>query len=96
MLKLNYDQYFEFGVSPERDLLIAIIKRAIEDLFTDDKYLVDSSKRWLFSREKSPYPAWSFGWVCEYLTNFDKDIDLKSMIKDYLSDYISIEIKKAA
>lgn len=96
MFKLSSESHFEIGVTPERDLLISMIKRSIDDLCGNDKYLFDAAARWIFAEEKAPYPAWSFGWVCEYLTYFDKDLDLAGVIRDHLNEYNFVSLKEAA
>ena len=57
------------GVKPERNLLAAVLARAICDAFGSaqcDRHVVRSARQWLFGR-LTPTRAFSFAWVVQHL-----------------------------
>lgn len=73
-------------VKPERNLLAAVLARAICDAFGSaqcDRHVVRSARQWLFGA-LTPKRAFSFAWVAQHL---DLDpIALQSTLKNYESD----------
>ncbi len=57
------------GVKPERNLLAAVLARAICDAFGSaqcDRHVVRSARQWLFG-SLTPSRAFSFAWVVQHL-----------------------------
>lgn len=57
------------GVKPERNLLAAVLARAICDAFGSaqcDRHIVRSARQWLFG-SLTPSRAFSFAWVVQHL-----------------------------
>jgi len=57
------------GVKPERNLLAAVLARAICDAFGSaqcDRHIVRSARQWLFG-SLTPTRAFSFAWVAQHL-----------------------------
>lgn len=57
------------GVKPERNLLAAVLARAICDAFGSaqcDRHIVRSARQWLFGA-LTPTKAFSFAWVAQHL-----------------------------
>jgi hypothetical protein len=57
------------GVKPERNLLSAVLARAICDAFGSaqcDRHVVRSARQWLFG-SLTPTRAFSFAWVAQHL-----------------------------
>lgn len=57
------------GVRPERNLLAAVLARAICDAFGSaqcDRHVVRSARQWLFG-SLDPTRAFSFAWVVQHL-----------------------------
>lgn len=57
------------GVKPERNLLAAVLARAICDAFGSaqcDRHVVRSARQWLFGALR-PTRAFSFAWVSQHL-----------------------------
>ncbi len=57
------------GVKPERNLLAAVLARAICDAFGSaqcDRHIVRSARQWLFG-VLTPSRAFSFAWVAQHL-----------------------------
>lgn len=57
------------GVKPERNLLAAVLARAICDAFGSaqcDRHIVRSARQWLFGI-LTPTRAFSFAWVAQHL-----------------------------
>jgi hypothetical protein len=57
------------GVKPERNLLAAVLARAICDAFGSaqcDRHVVRSARQWLFGK-LTPTRAFSFAWVAQHL-----------------------------
>lgn len=57
------------GAKPERNLLAAVLARAICDAFGSaqcDKHIVRSARQWLFGG-LNPHRAFSFAWVARHL-----------------------------
>ena len=57
------------GVKPERNLLAAVLARAICDAFGSaqcDRHVVRSARQWLFGK-LTPTRAFSFAWVVQHL-----------------------------
>ena len=71
------------GVKPERNLLAAVLARAICDAFGSaqcDRHVVRSARQWLFGA-MSPTRAFSFAWVALHL---DLDpISLQESLRGY-------------
>ncbi len=74
------------GVKPERNLLSAVLARAICDAFGSaqcDRHVVRSARQWLFGA-LTPTRAFSFAWVAQHL---DLDpIALQTSLRSYESD----------
>jgi len=73
------------SVKPERNLLAAVLARAICDAFGSaqcDRHVVRSARQWLFGA-LTPTRAFSFAWVAQHL---DLDpIALQHTLKSYES-----------
>ena len=73
-------------VKPERNLLAAVLARAICDAFGSaqcDRHVVRSARQWLFGT-LTPKRAFSFAWVAQHL---DLDpVALQGTLKTYESD----------
>jgi hypothetical protein len=71
---------------PERNLLAAVLARAICDAFGSaqcDRHVVRSARQWLFGA-LTPTRAFSFAWVAQ---NLDLDpVALQQTLKGYESD----------
>ncbi len=74
------------GVKPERNLLAAVLARAICDAFGSaqcDRHIVRSARQWLFGA-LTPTRAFSFAWVAQHL---DLDpVALQQTLKSYECD----------
>jgi len=74
------------GIKPERNLLAAVLARAICDAFGAaqcDRHVVRSARQWLFGG-LTPTRAFSFAWVAEHL-----DLDpavLQHTLRSYEGD----------
>ncbi|MCC6220405.1 MAG: hypothetical protein IT291_04095 [Deltaproteobacteria bacterium] len=58
-----------FSIKPERNLLAAVLARAICDAFGSaqcDRHVVRSARQWLFGK-LTPTRAFSFAWVAQHL-----------------------------
>ena len=54
--------------TPERNLLMAILERAILDYVGNDKKELECAREWLFEHgETAPYSEFSFPWLCHQL-----------------------------
>ena len=53
--------------SPERNMLMAILERAILDFVGNDPQQIELAKDWIFDDCQYPYKRWSFPWLCEQL-----------------------------
>lgn len=64
--------------SPERNLLMAIIERAILDLVGNNALEEGRAKEWLFDDLEKPGPhgEFSFPWICEEL-----DLDVEETVQ---------------
>lgn len=61
--------------SPERNLILAILERAILDYTGNDPEQAEDAELWLFGGEIDPEPEeFTFPWVCNEL-----DLDLKDV-----------------
>ena len=73
-------------VKPERNLLAAVLARAICDAFGSaqcDRHVVRSARQWLFGA-LTPKRAFSFAWVAQHL---DLDpIALQGTLRNYETD----------
>lgn len=71
------------GIKPERNLLAAVLARAICDAFGSaqcDRHIVRSARQWLFGA-LTPSRAFSFAWVAQHL---DLDpIALQHTLRNY-------------
>lgn len=78
-------------VKPERNLLAAVLARAICDAFGNaqcDRHVVRSARQWLFGK-LTPTRAFSFAWVAQHL-----DLDpsaLQITLKSYENDPVVLE-----
>lgn len=72
-----------FSIKPERNLLAAVLARAICDAFGSaqcDRHVVRSARQWLFGK-LTPSRAFSFAWVAQHL---DLDpIALQQTLRSY-------------
>ncbi|MCB0331884.1 MAG: hypothetical protein KDD55_00225 [Bdellovibrionales bacterium] len=77
VLQIDLDAQDLFGEpnfrgTPERNLLMAVLERAILDFVGNDEKEVISSEEWIFGELKNPdYIEFSFPWICQQL-----DIDV--------------------
>ncbi len=75
-----------FSIKPERNLLAAVLARAICDAFGSaqcDRHVVRSARQWLFGK-LTPSRAFSFAWVAQHL---DLDpIALQQTLRSYESN----------
>ena len=73
-------------VKPERNLLAAVLARAICDAFGSahcERHVVRSARQWLFGR-LAPKNSFSFAWVCLHL---DLDpLGLQDCLRNYEGD----------
>lgn len=54
--------------TPERNLLMAVLERAILDFVGNDKKDLNQAEEWIFApRNNDDFPPFSFGWVCKEL-----------------------------
>ena len=83
---LEEEGYAAKGVKPERNLLAAVLARAICDAFGSaqcDKHVVRNARRWLFGA-LAPTRVFSFAWVVNHL-----DLDpvvLQHTLRSYEGD----------
>jgi hypothetical protein len=79
------------GIKPERNLLSAVLARAICDAFGSaqcDRHVVRSAKQWLFGK-LTPTRAFSFAWVAQHL---DLDpIALQQTLRSYETNPIMLQ-----
>ena len=71
------------GVKPERNLLAAVLARAICDAFGSaqcDRHVVRSARQWLFGA-LTPTRAFSFAWVAQHLDL--EPLQLQQSLKGY-------------
>ena len=62
----DYDRAIEG--SPERELLSAVLRRAIQDFQCDNKKLSGEAAKWILCGSAGPKAeGFSFSWVCEQL-----------------------------
>lgn len=68
-LKKDFLEYEEIDVyEPERNLLAAVLDRAIMDMWVkEDRATRRSAQGWIKARTKKRSRKWSFQWVCEHL-----------------------------
>jgi len=75
-----------YSIKPERNLLAAVLARAICDAFGSaqcDRHVVRSARQWLFGK-LTPSRAFSFAWVAQHL---DLDpIALQQTLRCYEGD----------
>lgn len=78
-------------VKPERNLLAAVLARAICDAFGTahcERHIVRSARQWLFGK-LTPTKSFSFAWVCLHL---DLDpIALQDSLRTYEGDPAAIQ-----
>ena len=62
--------------SPERNLLMAILERALLDLVGNEDKQVEDAEQWFFGEEEQPLreQEFSFPWICQQL-----DLDLSTI-----------------
>ena len=67
-LKEGLDNRCRRGVTlkPEKELLLAVIDRAVLDYYGHSPTLQEEAQDWLFSDSDSAY-EFSFTWICDYL-----------------------------
>lgn len=53
--------------TPERNLLMAILERAILDFVGNDSTEAEEAESWLFDDQTNTRHAFSFAWVCDQL-----------------------------
>lgn len=58
--------------SPERNLMMAVLERAILDFVGNNPADIKSAETWIFAENEEPQQEFSFTWVCSEL-----DIDPK-------------------
>ena len=79
------------GVKPERNLLAAVLARAICDAFGSaqcDRHVVRSARQWLFGK-LTPTRAFSFAWVAQHL---DLDpIALQQTLRGYEGNPVMLQ-----
>ena len=79
------------GIKPERNLLAAVLARAICDAFGSaqcDRHVVRSARQWLFGK-LTPTRAFSFAWVAQHL---DLDpVSLQQSLKNYETDPVMLQ-----
>lgn len=56
----------ETSPSPERSLLVALLRRALFDFFGGSASEKDAARDWIFDEDSEEEP-FSFPWVCAYL-----------------------------
>jgi len=63
----TYDEPNATG-SPERRLILAVLERAMLDLAGNNRKDSEEAEAWIFNPPtETPYPEFSFPWVCEQL-----------------------------
>lgn len=90
----NQDSEITSAVKPERNLLAAIMARAICDAFGTahcERHLVRSARCWLFAEINLKRP-FSFGWVCRELDLNPNELQdkLRATSKEEMVGKISI------
>lgn len=65
--------------TPERNLLLAMLERAILDFVGNDQLEIESAEEWLFENEGELLRPFTFRWVCHQL-DLDSD-QVQSRIK---------------
>lgn len=77
------ESFVPYRIKPERNLLAAVLARAICDAFGSaqcDRHIVRSARQWLFGK-LTPSRAFSFAWVAQHL---DLDpIALQQTLRSY-------------
>lgn len=65
----DYDIFDEPNLTgtPERNLLMAVLERAILDYVGNTAKDVENAKEWIFDKQEQPYSEFSFPWVCHHL-----------------------------
>ncbi len=53
--------------TPERNLLMAILERAIRDYVGNSTQEAEEAQQWIFDNGEPPYSEFSFGWICQQL-----------------------------
>ena len=69
--------------TPERNLLVALLHRALLDYFGSRRSDKDDARDWLFE-ESDERDAFSFSWVCSHL-----DLDRKEILTRIKSTEVS-------
>ena len=89
------EQEVQSPVKPERNLLAAVLARAICDAFGTahcERHIVRSSRQWLFGK-LTPKIPFSFAWVCLHL---DLDpVALQESLRGYESNPDEIQERLA-
>ncbi len=79
------------GVKPERNLLAAVLARAICDAFGSaqcDRHVVRSARQWLFGK-LTPTRAFSFAWVVQHLDL--EPIALQQTLRSYETNPVTLQ-----
>ncbi len=64
-----------FTGSPERNLLMAVLERAILDLVGNDSMEASEAEKWLFGEVETPsFRPFTFPWLCQELDLDYRDI----------------------
>ena len=82
-------------VKPERNLLAAVLARAICDAFGTthcERHIVRSARRWIFGK-LTPKEAFSFAWVALHLDL--EPVELQNNLRDYEDDPAAIQDRLA-
>ena len=65
---LNVQQQRDSGFVPERNLLLAVLRRAILDLQGGDRELAEAAREWFQEGLETQDPLeFSFSWICQEL-----------------------------
>ena len=56
-----------FTGTPERNLLMAILERAIRDYVGNSEQEANEAQTWLFDKTDAPQQEFSFVWICQQL-----------------------------
>lgn len=75
----DWDAYFPDNQSPEKNLVTAIMERAVADLFHKDAHVRRDANQWF--KSNTPDMEFSFLWCLETL---DKELNASSIRKEVL------------
>lgn len=82
LFAVNEEYYFRSTNSPERKLLVAIIERAILDLFSRDKHIRIQARMWIEGKVTVKRCNFSFAFC---LRELDMEKDIKRLRRKMLS-----------